>query len=67
MTNVKKIIKKLPQGTIPHIHLQHSSIDSFHVWKTHSVHFSTLEAKKMWKSIVDKFPTYYKWRIIKLK
>jgi len=53
-------------GIIHLHHLQYSSLDTMHTWITHSVHESIESAKKMLKIAISKFPTHYKWRIIKL-
>ena len=66
--DIKKALSKIPKTTkVPHVHLQHSSLDSLHTWITHSIHGSSGEAKSMWKSVVSKFPTHFKWRIINIK
>lgn len=61
----EKIVGKMPDPKNI-FHLQHSSLDSFHTWVTHSTHESEGSAKKMLDDVIKKFPTHFKWRVVKL-
>jgi len=64
MKSIEKVIGKYPKVSV---HLQHSSVDSFHKWITHSIHKHEKEAMHTHEQVVGSFPTHFKWRIIKVK
>jgi len=47
-------------------HLQHSDLDTMHIWTTYSTHDSNEKAKMELKRVIKKFPFTTQWRVVKL-